>query len=109
MLMELLNTGLGPFKVKIWLAILAALAMVAFVIIEIADNRDKRMIETAEESGASKGLAESQGNILDQVEKANDAEKDLNRGGDADRYARCLQDATAATRGNCERFRPVSD
>lgn len=109
MLHELLNSALGPFKVKIWLAILAALGMIAWAVIEIADNRDKRMIETARDSGANEALVEGQRDILDQVERANNAEQEIHRSGDADRYARCLRNASSDTRSNCERFRPVSD
>lgn len=106
---ELLNTALGPLKVKFWLGIVAALGVLAFAAIKIADNRDKRMIETAQESGANEAVVEGQRDILNQVERANNAEQEINRGGDTAHFDRCLRNATADTRANCERFRSVPD
>ena len=103
MLHELLNTALGPFKVKIWLAIVAGLAMIAFAAIKIADNRDKRMIETAQESGAVKAQSEGKSTTLKQNKDANDAEDEVRRGGDA-AVDSCLRDNRGGSVG-CERFR----
>lgn len=109
MLGNLLDMGLGPFKVKIWFGLAAFLAMVAFVVIKIADNRDERMIDTAKEGGAASAVIEGQNDTLSQVEKANEAERKIDRNGDSDRYARCLRNSTEASRANCARFKPVPD
>ncbi|GEM_PF-3411168 len=103
MIHELLNSALGPFKVKIWLAILAALGMLAWVAIEIADNRDKRLIETAQENGATKAESAGKSTTLKQNKDANDAEDEIRRGGDA-AVAGCMSDARGDSSG-CERFR----
>lgn len=108
-LAELLSTSLGPFKVKVWLGILVALAMVAGVIITIADNRDKRMVDTAKDAGAASAVIQGQQDTLEQVERAKNVEDEIARGGDADRYERCLRNATARSRANCARFKPVPD
>lgn len=105
MLHELLNTALGPFKVKIWLAIVAGLAMIAFAAIKIADNRDKRMIETAQESGAVKAQSEGKSTTLKQNKDANDAGNKVRDNRDGALYAECLRSSTDATRANCEQFR----
>ena len=105
----LLKSGLFGLKNWIWIAAVSVLVGAAFVVIEIADNRDKRMIETASEAGANEAVVEGQRDILSQVERANNAEQEINRSGDADRYARCLRNASPDTRANCERFRPVPD
>jgi hypothetical protein len=106
---DLLNTAIGPFTAKIWLAILTALALAAWAVVQIADNSDRRKIEVAKEAGAAGAVIGGQRDILDQVERANNAEQEIHRGGDADRHERCLRIATDATRANCERFRPVPD
>lgn len=109
MIHELLNTALGPLKVKFWLGIVAALGVLAFAAIKIADNRDKRMIETAQESGASSAVVEGQRDVLEQVERAQNADNEINSGDRTARYERCLRNSSEASRANCERFRPVSD
>lgn len=106
---RLLDTALGPFKVKVWLAILAGMAMLAGVVITIADNRDKRMVETAKDSGAAEAVILGQQDTFEQLERANDAEDQIVRGGDVARYERCLRNASPDTRANCARFQPVPD
>ena len=93
---------------KGWLIIGAVTLLVSAVtaVVLIADNRDKRMIETAEQGGATKAVVEGQDRILQQVERANDAESEVDRSDDAARYERCLRNATPATRANCQRFVP---
>lgn len=103
MIHELLNTALGPFKVKIWLAILAAISAIAGAFIIIADNRDKRMIETAQESGAVKAESAGKSVTLDQNRSANNAEDKVRRGGAA-AVDGCVSDARGDSSG-CERFR----
>ena len=96
---------------KGWLIIAFVTLVISAVtaVVLISDNRDKRMIETAQESGETKAVVEGQRDILNQVERANNAEQEIQRSGDAARYDRCLLDATDDTRANCERFRPVPD
>jgi len=109
MLGELLNTGFGPFKVKIWLAILAAMMLAAGVVVKVIDNRDERLIDTAKDAGSAGAVIEGQKDTLDQVERANNADREIDRGGDAARYERCLRNATAESRANCDRFAPLPD
>lgn len=106
---DLLNTALGPLKLKGWLIALAVLGMLAGVIITIASNRDERMIETAKDSGAAAAVITGQHSTLEQVERANDAQDEIARSGDAARYERCLRNASPASRDNCIRFKPVPD
>jgi hypothetical protein len=93
----------------VWLGVLVLIGALTAMIITIADNRDKRLIETAETAGASEAIIAGQTGVLNQVKEANDAEQEINRGDDAARFARCLRNATADTRANCDRFRPVPD
>ena len=102
MLHELLNKALGPLKVKVWLAILAAITAMAGAFIVIADNRDKRMIETAKESGAVQAESEGKSTTLKQNKDANDAEDQVRRGGPA-AVDGCVSGARGDASG-CERF-----
>ena len=106
---EILNTVIGPFTAKIWLAILTALALAAWAVVEIADNSDKRKIDVAKEAGAADAVIGGQRDILTQIERANNAEQEVGRSDAVTRYERCLRIATDATRPSCERFRPLSD
>lgn len=98
---------IGGVRNWVWLAIATIIGAIVCTVIQIADNRDERMIETAKEGGASEAVVEGQRDILTQVERANNAEQEIHRSGDAARYDRCLRNATADTRANCERFRPM--
>ena len=101
--------GLLGIKNKWWILGLALILAISATVITIADNRDKRLIETAQEGGETKAVVEGQRDILNQAERANNAEQEIQRSGDVARYDRCLLNATDDTRANCERFRPVSD
>ena len=94
---------------KGWLVIGAVALLVAGVtaVVLISDNRDERLIETAETSGESKAVTRGYETTLSQTKDANDAEQDLQRGGDrsAAKYDQCLQDAR--TKSRCEQFRPL--
>lgn len=106
---NLIDGALGFVTSKAFLALVAIATVLAAAMIVIAKNRDNRLVETGREAGASGAVAEGQRDILDQVERANDAENEIVRSGDAGRYERCLRNATDATRPNCERFRPLPD
>lgn len=109
MLEGLLSGALKPLWAKA-LAALIPLAMIAagaWIITE--KNRDKKLVETGKEAGAAGAVVDQQNETLTQIERANDAEDQVRRSDDAGRYERCLRLATAETRANCERFKPVSD
>lgn len=103
MLDDLLNTALGPLKVKAWGAILLALAMLAWVVVQIADNAVEDTLDTAKEAGAAAAESTGKSTTLKQNKDAKDAEDEIRRGGDA-AVDGCLSDARGDARG-CERFR----
>lgn len=104
-----LSAKLFGLKVGAWLLIVLALALLVWGAVEVLDNKDKRMVETATKAGASEAVAEGQRQVIDDVRKANDAEERVNNSSNSERYARCLRNATPSTRPNCERFNPVPD
>lgn len=106
---ELLGTVIGPFTAKIWLGILGIALIIGATFVVMSKNRDAKLVETGREAGTAGAVATGQAAILKQVERANNAEQEITRGGDAARYDRCLRNATPDTSANCERFRPVSD
>lgn len=107
MITDLLNLSLGPFKLKLWLGILAALAMVAGVVIKIADNAEKRKLDTAKEAGAASAIIAGQETVLDQLKDANDVEQEMETGGERSepRFAECLRNSRIPI--SCERYRPL--
>lgn len=90
-----------------WWLLGAALALAALAwwlsAAEKADDKANREI------GAQGAVISGQRTTLDQVGKANEAEDKVRRGGDTERYERCLRYATADTRANCDALRPVPD
>ena len=112
-IIEFITDGalIGGIRNWVWLAALAIIAAIAFVVIEIADNRDKRMIQTAEESGAVQAQSEGKSTTLQQNKDAADAGNQVrdNRGNAM--FDECVRSATPATRANCAAFRnePVPD
>lgn len=102
MLVELLNTAIGPLKAKAWLGILALTGIIVGAWITIADNRDKRMVETARDAGGNAAVVQGQQTTLEQNRSANDAEQVVRRGGDA-AVAGCMSDARGHASG-CSRF-----
>lgn len=106
---NLLGASFAGLKVKVWLALAGVLAVVAFVVIRVADNAVEDTLDTAKEAGASGVVIAGQEQTLDQLGDANDAEKDLRAGGErsAARYDQCLQDSRR--RAACERYRPVEE
>ncbi|PZT91695.1 MAG: hypothetical protein DI637_01485 [Citromicrobium sp.] len=77
------------------LTAVATIAAIVFTVIQIADNRDGRMIETARTSGAAKAVIPGQTTTLDQLGDAHDAEQDLRAGGEHSdaRFAECLENS----------------
>lgn len=67
-----------------------------------------RAIEQAHDAGATEALLGGHETTLEQLKEANDAEQDLDAGGErsADRYAGCLQDSDRPAA--CERYRPLA-
>lgn len=106
---ELLGTVIGPFTAKIWMALLGLALIVGGTLVVISKNRDAKLVDTGREAGGNAAVVEGQRDILSQVERANNAEQEITRGGDAAAYDRCLRYATADSRAGCERFRPVLD
>ncbi|MGX7896910.1 hypothetical protein [Tsuneonella sp. HG222] len=102
-----INPALWPLKAKLIAGGLALLAAAAIVVIKVADNRDRRMIETAQDSGAAEAVAAGHETTLDQLGEASHAEAALNRGGErnAVRYRQCLLDSDRP--GACERLKPL--
>lgn len=95
--------GLLGIKNKWWMLGVALILAVSATVIAIADNRDKRLIETAQESGAVKAESEGKSTTLKQNRDANDAENEVSRGGAA-AVDGCVSNARGDTAG-CERFR----
>lgn len=106
---DLLGTVIGPFTAKLWLGLLGLVLIAAGTFVVIVKNRDARLVETAKDSGAAEAVVIGQRDILGQVERANNAEQEVHRGGDAARFDRCVRNSTPDTRANCDRFRPVPD
>lgn len=102
----LLESVLGS-KLLPWAIGLAL--VVAGTLIVIAKNRDNKLVQTGRDAGAASAVVEGQRDILKQVERANNAEQEVHRSGDAARFDRCVRNATPDTRANCERFRPLPD
>ena len=85
---------------------LVALGAAALIVIKVATNWFDTTIDTAKDAGASEQIIRGQDQTLGQLGDANDAEKNLNSGGErnATRYAECLLDAREPA--NCERYNP---
>lgn len=96
-------------KVGAWLLIAAGVALLVWGAVQVLDNKDKRMVEAAEDAGASNAVAEGQRQVIEEVKRANEADRRINNSSNAERYARCLRNSTPASRANCERFNPVPD
>ena len=98
---------IGGVRNYVWLGLLAFLAMLCASFIIIVDNRDKRMIETARETGAATTIIESQNAGFEQIERVKDADRKIDAGDLRERYERCLRNNEPATRANCQRFSAV--
>ncbi len=106
---EVLSGIIAPFTSKIGMSLLALALVIAGTIIVINKNRDTALVDGGREAGKAQAESAGQKSILDQVGKANEAEDKVRRGGDAERYERCLRYATVDTRANCDALRPVPD
>tara|TARA_B100002049_G_scaffold107410_1_gene79211 strand:+ start:96 stop:431 length:336 start_codon:yes stop_codon:yes gene_type:complete len=108
-IIEFITDGalIGGVRNWVWLAGLAIIAAIAFVVIEIADNRDKRMVETAQESGATGAIVDGQNQTLDQIGKANEGRNEITGGRSAADYEQCLLDSAPGYESSCERFKPL--
>ena len=102
----LVSKGFAGITNWIWIAAVAALIALAFVVVAIAKNRDAALIETANDAGVTQAVNAGHETTFEQLENADDAEQDLRSSGErsAERYAGCLRDDR---NGNCERFRPI--
>lgn len=98
-----------PPKWAVWaLGAVVAIVLLAALWLTITSREeadDTRNIERGKVEQREAG----QKAVLDQVEKANEAEAAINRGGDAEQYARCMRYAEPDTRANCDALRPVPD
>jgi hypothetical protein len=108
-LTKIIEGSFAGISSKVWLIAFAVLSMVAGVIIKVASDRDDKLISSASNAGASSAVIAGQNDVIEQVEKANAAEQEMRNSGDAGMYARCMQNSSASSRSNCDRFRPVSD
>lgn len=97
--------GLLGIKNQWWLLIIGLIIAASLTIIEIADNAERRKLDTAKEAGAATAVVEGQRTTLSQTEKANEAGNEVRDDRGNARYDQCLRDATADTRSNCERYR----
>ena len=102
---RILGVSLGPLKVKVWLAILAIVAGMAFVIVRIADNAFEDTLDTAADRGRAEAEVEGHETTLEQLERANDAEDDIRFDRDNARYTACLRDVAPGYEASCERYR----
>jgi hypothetical protein len=102
---NILNTVFLGAKVKIWAMAFAALAIIVAAVIKISNDRDDKLINTATTAGGSAAVIEGQNAVIEQVGKANDAEKKITRDNADGVYDRCLLNSTEASRPNCQRFR----
>ena len=96
--------GLLGLKNWIWLAILAGIALAAFVAIRGIDNTVEAIIETSKEAGAAEQREGDLREALNRTEEANHARNEVRRPGSNAGYDQCLR--TARTPANCERFLP---
>ena len=92
---------------KGWLVIGAVALLIAGVtaVVLISDNRDKRLIETAETSGESKAVTRGYETTLEQNGKANEAGNQVRDGRGNAVFDECVRSATPETRINCDAFR----
>ena len=93
-----------------WIAIGVVALLIAGVTtaVLISGNRDDRLIETAQESGAADAVISGQNTTLDQLGDANDVEQEIRTGGErsAARYDDCMRNSRRPA--SCERYRPAT-
>lgn len=98
---------LASITPKGWLVIGAAVLLASAVtaVVLIADNRDKRMIETASDAGAAEAVAEGHQTTLQQTGDANEAGNQVRDDRGNARYDECLRSVAETHRSFCERYR----
>ena len=103
------KAGLFGIKNQWWLIIIAGIAALSATLITISKNRDAALVDTGKEAGAAGAVIEGQNQTLDQLEKANAKERELQSAGERSdaRYRDCMFDSR--DKAACERFRPVAD
>lgn len=101
---------IGSIAPKGWLAIGAVVAVLAIVAVIIANANDilDETRETAREAGESGAVIAGQEQTLDQLEDANNAERDVESGGERSTaaYNECLRNNRRPE--TCERNRPIA-
>ena len=110
-----LLAGVGRFIGSIaptgWIAIGVVALLIAGVTaaVLISENRDDRLIDTAQRGGAADAVITGQNTTLDQLGDANDAEQKIRTGGErsAARFDDCLRNNRRE--GACERYRPIAE
>jgi hypothetical protein len=90
-----------------WIVMVSAVIGALFVIVAIEDRRHQNALDKASDAGAAGAIIAGQGQTLDQLKDANDAEKDLLRASERSqlRYDLCLLDSR--DRAACERHKPI--
>ena len=101
---------IGSIAPKGWIAIGLVTLLIAGVTAAmlISSNRDERLIETAQESGAADAIITGQNTTLDQLGDANDAEQEIRTGGERSRarFDDCMRNSRRSA--SCERYRPIA-
>lgn len=107
--MKIIESITGVFTSKLFLWALGLALIVGGTLVVMSKNRDAKLVDTGREAGASGAVVEGQRDILNQVERANDAEQEVAASGDAAAFDRCVRNSTPRSRASCDRFRPVPD
>jgi threonine dehydrogenase-like Zn-dependent dehydrogenase len=109
--MKRIGNFVASIAPKGWIAIGLVAVLIAGVIaaVIISGNSEERLVETARESGAADAVITGQNTTLDQLGDANDAEENLEAGGErsASRFAECLRNSRR--KPACERYRPLAE
>jgi hypothetical protein len=106
---DLLGTVIGPFTAKIWLGLLGLALIIGGTVVVISKNRDEKLVDTGREAGAATAVVAGQADVLNQVERANDAEQEIAAAAESAAFDRCVRNSTPRSRASCDRFRPVPD
>ena len=89
-----------------WIAMGAtALAIFSTIVIKTWDHKTDKLVTIATQNGQVIAQNKGQQITLDQVSKANDAEKKLAIPGDLTAYNICMRDSLPEYRGSCTRYK----